>query len=182
MAPGIDCVQNRTQIFPITLIALAGVTGGGWGGVPNPNPLPRFPVMFKYLYVMAPLRVTWAPQTPCSQNQVDHLPLHACLSLQILNSGTSIHVVIQARTLGVILDFFPSSSLLISTSHYTILVWRLQCSATILFNSGLPVLKLSWLMCVQSCFSHGPLFVTPWTIACRSPLPTEFCRQEYWSG
>ena len=27
MAPGIDCVQNRTQIFPITLIALVGGRG-----------------------------------------------------------------------------------------------------------------------------------------------------------
>ena len=79
-------------------------------GVPNLYPLHRFPKMFKYLPVMAPLRVTWAPQTPCSQNQVDHLPLHAYLSLQILNGGISIHLVIQTRTLGVILDFFLNCS------------------------------------------------------------------------
>ena len=86
-------------------------------GVPNLYPLPRFPKMFKYLPVMASLRVTWAPQAPCSQNQVDHLPLHAYLSLQILNGGISIHLVIQTRTLGVILDFFPSLFLLTSASH-----------------------------------------------------------------
>ena len=26
------------------------------------------------------------------------------------------------------------------------------------------------------------LFATPWAIACQAPLPTEFSRQEYWSG
>ena len=34
-------------------------------------------------------------------------------------------------------------------------------------------------------FSHYVLsdcFVTPWTVACQSPLPMGFPRQEYWSG
>ena len=31
-------------------------------------------------------------------------------------------------------------------------------------------------------FSHVQLFVTLWTVACRTPLPVGFCRQEYWSG
>ena len=31
------------------------------------------------------------------------------------------------------------------------------------------------LSCVQ-------LFVTPWTVACQSPLSMEFSRQEYWNG
>ena len=26
------------------------------------------------------------------------------------------------------------------------------------------------------------LFVAPWTVACQAPLPTEFSRQENWSG
>ena len=33
-----------------------------------------------------------------------------------------------------------------------------------------------------SCFSHVPLFVTLWTVACQAPLSLEFSRQEYWSG
>ena len=36
-------------------------------------------------------------------------------------------------------------------------------------------------MCAQS-LSHVCLFVTPWTVACQSPLSLEFSRQEYWSG
>ena len=27
-----------------------------------------------------------------------------------------------------------------------------------------------------------PTFVTPWTVACQSPLSMGFSRQEYWSG
>ena len=30
--------------------------------------------------------------------------------------------------------------------------------------------------------NHVPLFVTPWTIACKAPLSMEFFRQEYRSG
>ena len=30
--------------------------------------------------------------------------------------------------------------------------------------------------------SHVQLFVTPWTVAHRAPLPMEFSRQEYLSG
>ena len=30
--------------------------------------------------------------------------------------------------------------------------------------------------------SHVGLFATPWTIAYQAPQPTEFSRQEYWSG
>ena len=33
-----------------------------------------------------------------------------------------------------------------------------------------------------SHFSHVPLFVTLWTVACHAPLSMEFSRQEYWSG
>ena len=29
--------------------------------------------------------------------------------------------------------------------------------------------------------SHVQLFVSPWTVACKSPLSMEFSRQEYWS-
>ena len=35
-------------------------------------------------------------------------------------------------------------------------------------------------VCVQS-LSHGPPFVTPWTVAHQDPLSMEFSRQEYWS-
>ena len=40
-------------------------------------------------------------------------------------------------------------------------------------NAGLGVCEL---------LSHVRLFVTPWTVACQSPLSMEFSRQEYWSG
>ena len=36
--------------------------------------------------------------------------------------------------------------------------------------------------CVPSCFGHGSLFVTPWTVAHQLPLSMGFSRQEYWSG
>ena len=35
---------------------------------------------------------------------------------------------------------------------------------------------------VVSRFSHVRLFATPWTGACRAPLPRGFSREEYWSG
>ena len=37
-------------------------------------------------------------------------------------------------------------------------------------------------VCEVSYFSHVRLFVTPWTVACQSPLSMGFSRQEYWSG
>ena len=36
--------------------------------------------------------------------------------------------------------------------------------------------------CMLSHFSHVPLFVTLWTLACQAPLSMGFSRQEYWSG
>ena len=33
-----------------------------------------------------------------------------------------------------------------------------------------------------NCFSSVWFFVTPWTVACQSPLSMGFFRQEYWSG
>ena len=38
---------------------------------------------------------------------------------------------------------------------------------------------------VTSCvsvLSHVRLFVTPWTVACQTPLSILYSRQEYWSG
>ena len=32
-----------------------------------------------------------------------------------------------------------------------------------------------------NCFSHVQLFVTPWTVACQTPLSMGFSRQERWS-
>ena len=40
-------------------------------------------------------------------------------------------------------------------------------------------------MCVCVCvcvFSHVQFFVTPWAVACQTPLSMGFSRQEYWSG
>ena len=38
-------------------------------------------------------------------------------------------------------------------------------------------------VCVCACLlSHVQLYVTPWNVALQAPLPTEFSRQEYWSG
>ena len=37
-------------------------------------------------------------------------------------------------------------------------------------------------VCVLSCFSHVPLLVTPWVVACQSPLSMGFSWQNYWNG
>ena len=45
------------------------------------------------------------------------------------------------------------------------------------------ILKLTYLLLLLlSCFSCVLLFVTQWTVACRSPLSRGFSKQEYWSG
>ena len=36
--------------------------------------------------------------------------------------------------------------------------------------------------CMLSSFNHVELFVTPWTVACQTPLSRGFFRQEYWRG
>ena len=41
---------------------------------------------------------------------------------------------------------------------------------------------LSLCMCFLSRFGHVPLCVSPWTVACQTPLSMRFSRQEYWSG
>ena len=42
--------------------------------------------------------------------------------------------------------------------------------------------KYSACMCIQSDFWGVQLFVTPWTVACQTPLSIGFSRQEYWRG
>ena len=37
-------------------------------------------------------------------------------------------------------------------------------------------------VCVRIALGCARLFMTPWTVACQSPLSMEFSRQEYWSG
>ena len=37
-------------------------------------------------------------------------------------------------------------------------------------------------VCMLSHFSRVQLFVTPWTVACQTPLSMGFRRQKYWSG
>ena len=47
-----------------------------------------------------------------------------------------------------------------------------------------PSVRTYWICAwgMLSHFSHVQLFVTPWTVACQTPLSMGFCRQEYWSG
>ena len=49
---------------------------------------------------------------------------------------------------------------------------------------GVFISMLMLLLCMHmlSCFSHVPLFATPWAITHQVPLSMEFSRQEYWSG
>ena len=51
------------------------------------------------------------------------------------------------------------------------------------FDEEIQVLVSRWLtslhVCMLSCFSHVPLFATPWTVAHQAPLPMGFSRQEY---
>ena len=37
-------------------------------------------------------------------------------------------------------------------------------------------------VCVCQLLTRVRLFVTPWTVACQTPLSMGFSRQEYWSG
>ena len=46
----------------------------------------------------------------------------------------------------------------------------------IVFHKILVFLSLS--LVAKSCLT----LVTPWTVACQTPLSMEFSRQEYWSG
>ena len=43
-------------------------------------------------------------------------------------------------------------------------------------------LKYSFCFCCLVAKLCPTLFVTPWTVACQTPLSMEFFRQEYWSG
>ena len=51
-------------------------------------------------------------------------------------------------------------------------------------NEGVTVINIfvPIMGCMLSRFSHVRLFVTPWTVACHTPLSMGFSRQEYWSG
>ena len=53
-------------------------------------------------------------------------------------------------------------------------------------SNNLGIQTVDWiffvLFCCMCVLSHGPLFVTPWTVACQVPLYMEFSMQEYWSG
>ena len=66
--------------------------------------------------------------------------------------------------------------------HPSVFVESLHCQAP----DGCGTQRIPALMeptcCVLSHFSCVQLFATPWTVACRTPLPMAFSRQEYWSG
>ena len=51
-------------------------------------------------------------------------------------------------------------------------------------NEGVTVINIfvPIMGCMLSRFSHVRLFVTPWTVACHTPLSMGFSRQAYWSG
>ena len=66
-----------------------------------------------------------------------------------------------------------------------------------LFRSSVHFFFLNWVVCffgielyklymllllLLSHFNHVRLCATPWTAAHQAPLPTEYWRQEYWSG
>ena len=73
----------------------------------------------------------------------------------------------------------PSSS----EDHYCL--WRLQVLLPLskkFWISRYKLLKLSRPVCMLSCFTPVWLFVTPWTVAHKSPLFMGFSRQEHWSG
>ena len=80
-----------------------------------------------------------------------------------------------------------------ATEHNGICKWKMRlrrerASQPLFFvRFWCPVLLPSWSLwlwmcvCAQS-LSHVQLLVTPWTVACQSPLSMGFPRQEYWSG
>ena len=45
-----------------------------------------------------------------------------------------------------------------------------------------PLPWIPYFHCVCSLLSCVQLLVTPWTVACQTPLSIKFSRQEYWSG
>ena len=54
--------------------------------------------------------------------------------------------------------------------------------ANMSIHDSVPLLHKFLCACVVSPFCRVWLFATPWTVACQSPCPWGFSRQEYWSG
>ena len=50
------------------------------------------------------------------------------------------------------------------------------------YDASQKYLVVSMCTHVLSCFSHGQLFETLWTVTLQDPLFMGFSRQEYWSG
>ena len=70
-------------------------------------------------------------------------------------------------------------------SNFSILLYR--CSKTMVFIFVFPTLYLCVCVCVCvrtriRALSSIQLFVAPWTVVHKVPLPIEFSRQECWSG
>ena len=58
----------------------------------------------------------------------------------------------------------------------------LQADSLPLCHLGRPCTRWTPLVSEWQSLSHVQLFVTPWTVACQTPLSMEFSRQEYWNG
>ena len=76
------------------------------------------------------------------------------------------------------LDLWTGSNVISSVQPSSALLYLSLSPSTVDFCT----LHMCVCVCVQSCFSHVWLFVTPWTIAHQTPLSLGFSRQEYWSG
>ena len=83
--------------------------------------------------------------------------------------------------------------LIVTPSHMWCLCFHVRPLETLTQRSPISTSRTQnspWKFCKQpdqcllvpSRFSHGQLFVTPWTVTHQAPLSLEFSWQEYWSG
>ena len=115
-----------------------------------------------------------SPYQPVPRGAVAHMPLTSMPALSCAWHALSP----SSFPTRLPLDLWTGSNVISSVQPSSALLYLSLSPSTVDFCT----LHMCVCVCVQSCFSHVWLFVTPWTIAHQTPLSLGFSRQEYWSG
>ena len=151
---------------------------------PRPSPSSQFWSLPHPLFLLEKHKMSGGPCTPEVRN---------CLCLKVFDMKAGPHLwfpsVVFPQSVFLFLflnvwfkremDLFQNPVFLKTILLHSLLPQRVARQA------GKAVTAKVWsaysYMIVKS-FSHIWLFVTPWTVACQTPLSMRFSRQEYWGG
>ena len=103
--------------------------------------------------------------------------VHACSVTSVMSNSATIWIVAHQALLSM---GFPRQEHRSGLPYILLGIFLTQGSNPSLLQCR--QILYHWANKKGCSLSHVQLFVVPWTVAHQAPLPTEFSRQEYWSG